>query len=381
MKIQQLTWNHSSWNHTKGPEAVSPDVVLFFGGNTPADTTERYLSLSSVFPNTEIIGCSTAGEISEYDVLDDGGVAIAMEFEKTETRAAGMIISETSDSLEAGRTLGDRLGGEDLSAVIVISDGSIVNGSALVEGLRATLGSDVFISGGLAGDGGKFLQTGVCYNGEALPGQIVAIGFYGASLQIGWGSVGGWTPFGPTRRITRSDSNVLHELDGKPALALYKTYLGDSASQLPGAALNFPIMIKPEGEAEGEGLVRTILNVDEAKQTLTFAGDTPEGYTAQLMMASYESLVEGAGTAAVHASEATAIDIDGDRLVLMISCVGRKLVLGSRIEEEVEAVIEAFPEETHFAGYYSYGEISPQNGGFCELHNQTMTITYLAERA
>lgn len=380
MKIQQLTWNQSSWTHTKGPDSVNPDVVLFFGGTTPEDTSTRYSGLSSVFPDTEIIGCSTAGEISEYDVLDDGGVAIAMEFEKTEIRTAGMIISATSDSVNAGKVLGNRLEGENLSAVIVISDGSIVNGSALVEGLRATLGTDVFISGGLAGDGGRFLQTGVSFNGEALPGQIVTIGFYGTSLQVGWGSVGGWTPFGPTRRITRSESNVLHELDGKPALALYKTYLGDSASQLPGAALNFPIMIKPEGESDGEGLVRTILNVDEAQQTLTFAGDTPEGYTAQLMMASYESLVEGAGAAAVHASEATAVGTEGDRLVLMISCVGRKLVLGSRIEEEVEAVIEAFPEDTHFAGYYSYGEISPQNGGFCELHNQTMTITYLAER-
>lgn len=380
MKIQQLTWENSSWNIVKGPEDISPSIVIFFGGTTPQKTTVLYDSLVGVFPETDIVGCSTAGEISEYDVTDEGGVAIAMEFQKTETKSAGLVISATEESRDAGAKLAEELQGEVLRAVLVISDGSIVNGSALIEGLRSELPDSVFVSGGLAGDGGKFVQTGVSHNGEATPGKIVAIGFYGESLQIGWGSVGGWTPFGPMRRITKSSSNILHELDGKPALALYKTYLGESVNQLPGSALNFPIMIRPESKQGEEGLVRTILAVDEENQTLTFAGDTPEGYTAQLMMASYESLVEGAGSAARHAAEATSMPVDGDSLVLMISCVGRKIVLGSRIEEEVEAVIEAFPEETHFAGYYSYGEISPQHAGFCELHNQTMTITYLAER-
>lgn len=380
MKIQQLTWENSSWNIVKGPQDISPSLVMFFGGTTPQKTSSLYDALTTVFPETDIVGCSTAGEISEYDVTDEGGVAIAMEFQKTDTRSTGLVISNTDESFDAGKELAKGLIGEELRAVLVVSDGSIVNGSALVEGLRSDLPDSVFVSGGLAGDGGKFAQTGVSHNGEATPGKIVAIGFYGESLQIGWGSVGGWTPFGPTRTITKSSSNVLEELDGKPALALYKTYLGESANQLPGSALNFPIMIRPESKQEEEGLVRTILAVDEDKQTLTFAGDTPEGYSAQLMMASYESLVEGAASAAKHAAEATSMPIDGDSLVLMISCVGRKIVLGSRIEEEVEAVIEAFPAETHFAGYYSYGEISPQHAGFCELHNQTMTITYLAER-
>lgn len=380
MNIQQLTWENSAWNIVKGPQDISPSLVMFFGGTTPQKTSTLYDALSAVFPEADIVGCSTAGEISEYDVTDEGGVAIAMEFQKTETKSAGLVISSTDESHNAGKELAKELVEDGLRAVLVFSDGSIVNGSSLVEGLRSDLPDSVFVSGGLAGDGGKFERTGVSHNGEAEAGKIVAIGFYGESLQIGWGSVGGWTPFGPTRTITKSSSNILQELDGKPALALYKTYLGESANQLPGSALNFPIMIRPESKQEEEGLVRTILAVDEDQQSLTFAGDTPEGYTAQLMMASYESLVEGAGSAAKHAAEATSMEIEGDSLVLMISCVGRKIVLGSRIEEEVEAVIDAFPEETHFAGYYSYGEISPQHAGFCELHNQTMTITYFAER-
>lgn len=380
MNIQQLTWDNSSWNIVKGPQNISPSLVLFFGGTTPAKTSTLYHSLSDTFPDSDIIGCSTAGEISEYDVTDEGGVAIAMEFQKTETRSTSLTISDTQESFEAGKNLAQGLKGDTLQAVLVFSDGSIVNGSSLVEGLRSDLPDSVFVSGGLAGDGGKFAQTGVAHNGEATPGKIVAVGFFGESLQIGWGSVGGWTPFGPTRTITKSSSNILHELDGKPALALYKTYLGEAAAQLPGSALNFPIMIRPDSKQEDEGLVRTILAVDESNQTLTFAGDTPEGYTAQLMMASYESLVDGAASAAKHAAEATSMPVEGDSLVLMISCVGRKIVLGSRIEEEVEAVVESFPGETHFAGYYSYGEISPQHAGFCELHNQTMAITYFAER-
>ena len=383
MQILQLTWNSDQWSLAESSAQMqkSPSMVLFFGGTTPAETTRQYDRLRDIFPHADIVGCSTAGEISGYDVTDTGGVAIAIHFEKTRVQMSSLLLGDTAGSYDAGKRLASAVNGEGLKGVIVISDGNQVNGSDLVEGLRTQLGKEVFISGGLAGDGGKFQETGVCHNGPALPGNIAVIGLYGESLQIGWGSVGGWNPFGPLRHITQSDSNVLYELDGKPALALYKSYLGESAAALPGSALHFPIMIRPEGANDQEGLVRTILSLDEEKQSLTFAGNMPKGHTAQLMMASYESLIEGAASAADHAAEAIPDQILGDQLALMISCVGRKIVLGSRIEDEVEAVADAFPPDTFFAGYYSYGEISPQHQGFCELHNQTMTITYLAEKA
>ncbi len=380
MKVTHLSWDGSQWQYPGAVNPAQPQLVLFFGGTDPAQTSLRYRRLASLFPAAEILGCSTAGEISGYEVTEEGGVAVALEFASTQIRTAGILLSGMAGSYQAGATLAESLRHDQLQALFVISDGNRVNGSELVQGLRDHVGESVFIAGGLAGDGGKFEETGVSFNGDALAGQIAVVGFYGESLQIGWGSVGGWTPFGPLRRITRSEANVLYELDGKPALGLYKSYLGDSAEQLPGSALHFPIMIRPESDQE-EGLVRTILSIDDDKQSLTFAGNMPEGHTAQLMMASYESLVEGAAAAATHAATAVMRDAPGDHLVLMISCVGRKLVLNHRIEEEVEAVADLFPADTVFAGYYSYGEISPQHQGFCELHNQTMTITYFSERS
>jgi len=195
-------------------------------------------------------------------------------------------------------------------------------------------------------------------------------------LQIGCGSMGGWDPFGPERLVTRSKANVLYELDGRSALDLYKTYLGEQAAGLPGTAMFFPLgMRRDDRDAR---VVRTILSVDEAAHSLTFAGDIPEGTHARLMTANFDHLVDGAMAAAstsLMASGGSAPD-----LALLISCVGRKVVMKQRIEEEVEGVGEVLGGTPALTGFYSYGEISPFTPGApCELHNQTMTVTTLRE--
>jgi hypothetical protein len=251
-----------------------------------------------------------------------------------------------------------------------------VNGSDLVRGMLGSLPQGVQITGGLAGDGARFETTYIIAGETPIAGSIGAIGFYGDNIQVGYGSLGGWDPFGPQRIITRSTGNVLHELDGKPALDLYKSYLGEHAAGLPATGLLFPLSIRRKGDQET--LVRTILAVDEQAQTLTFAGDVPEGATAQLMKANFDRLVEGASGAA----KASAEGIRGSKpdLAILVSCVGRKLVLKQRIEEEVEAVQEVLGDGV-MTGFYSYGEIAPTAPtANCQLHNQTMTITAISER-
>ncbi|NNN05175.1 MAG: hypothetical protein HKL90_04670, partial [Elusimicrobia bacterium] len=205
-----------------------------------------------------------------------------------------------------------------------------------------------------------------------------AVGLYGAQLKVGFSSRGGWDPFGPERLITRSRGNVLYELDGQSALELYKKYLGDHAGALPAAAVHYPLALRT---AEGEtSVVRTVLAVDEREQSMTFAGDVPEGTYARLMKANFDRLIDGASGAAGDCREA--MGATPAELALLISCAGRKMVLGQRIEEEVEAVREVLGPSTTLGGFYSYGEIAPFAGGArCELHNETMTITTLSERA
>jgi hypothetical protein len=227
----------------------------------------------------------------------------------------------------------------------------------------------------MAADSGRFKQTLVGAVSQPLAGAIVAIGFYGESLIVGHGSMGGWDAFGPIRTITKSKGNKLFELDNKNALQLYKNYLGEKASELPAAALLFPLSISTNnGETE---LVRTILSIDEKEGSMTFAGDIPQSQKGRFMMANFDRIVDGAGHAALKAKEVGDAEPE---FVLMISCVGRKLVLGQRIEDEVEAVIEVLGKDAVYSGFYSNGELSPfKDNAACSLHNQTMTITTYKE--
>lgn len=353
-------------------------LVLAFAAPEFGDTPHPFAELSAAFPQSVIAGCSTSGEIAGTTVSDQSiSVAIA-RFEHSRLRRAFTAVGNAADSSAAGARLAQQLAGDDLRAVFVLSDGLHVNGTPLVDSLTRHLPPDVLIVGGLAGDGGRFERTWILDRGMPDGQGICAIGFYGARLHVGHGCDGGWSDFGPERLITRSEGNVLFELDGKPALELYKTYLGKRAEGLPGTGLLFPLAVRREGQTQGDPIVRTILGVDEAQQSLTFAGDMPQGAVARLMRANIDKLIDSAGRAA-SAAALNAPD-DRDALVVSVSCVGRRLVLGERTEEEVEIVGDCVPRHGAHIGFYSYGEISPSlPGAVSALHNQTMTVTVFSE--
>ncbi len=356
-------------------------LVLIFGGSDVLDDA-RFAELRQNWPAALLLGGTTAGEIQDTEVSDNSIAVTAIHFENTPIRLARQQISNASQSEAAGTALAQELATDDLCHVLVISDGLQVNGTELVTGLKRHLPAKVLVTGGLSGDGARFQETRVIANAPPQAGWIAAVAFYGKHLQIGSGSLGGWDTFGPDRLITKAKGNVLYELDGQSALELYKRYLGEHASGLPATGLLFPLALR-DSNTDAAGLVRTILAVNEADQSMTFAGDMPEGMYARLMRANFDRLIEGA------AGAADATRINGHKtpdLAVLISCVGRKLVLGQRIEEEVESVRQVFGTGTLLTGFYSYGEISPHvsnsecvPGEKCELHNQTMTITTFSE--
>lgn len=353
--------------------------MLVFGAPGLMDRPGLLTDLARAFPRSKVLGCSTAGEIFGTKVLDDSMVVAVARFDATRLRSAAAPVHAGEQSFAAGEALGRQLAGEGLRGVHVLSDGLAVNGSALVRGLSSVLPAGVVITGGLAGDGDRFVRTWVLHEGAPVAGHVTAVGFYGDAVQIGHGSAGGWDPFGPRRLVTRSKGNILYELDGKPALELYKQYLGERAEGLPATGLLFPLALsRPDagGGSEDRRVVRTILAVDEASQSLTFAGDIPTGAHAQLMKAQLDRLIEGAEQAAGVASRG----VDGPVLAVAISCVGRRLVLRERTEEEAEGVQDALPAGSQIVGFYSYGELSPISSGNCDLHNQTMTLTTIRER-
>jgi hypothetical protein len=358
-----------------GTDLDSPDtLVLVFSGLDQLQMAAPVKLIAEAFPRSVLIGCSTAGEVVGATVRDGGVAVMVAQFARTRLTTACSSIDH--GTFTAGVSLARNLRAPSLVAVLVFSDGINVNGSELLQGISSELDPSVIVTGGLAGDADRFRSTWVLADGEPRSGVVAAVGLHGDAVVVGHGTGGGWRIFGPERVVTRSAGNVVFEFDGRSALDLYEDYLGELAGGLPATGLRFPLQIKKN--ADDDALVRTLLAVNHADRSLTFAGDVPSGWSAQLMRANFDHLVTGAGAAASQTAVSTAGS--GDYLGIAISCVGRRLVLKDRVEEELEAVLSALATGAQLIGFYSYGEISPVATGQCELHNQTMTLTTVYER-
>lgn len=353
-----------------------PDVILLFVSPDFIESQTYVSQIKEKFPTSTIAGCSTSGEICGTEVRDSTIAFNALAFDKTKHKLVSISITDDTCSEKAGTQLREKLDAVDLQHILVFCDGLNVNGADLVTGMNKSDNPNVTVTGGLAGDGADFQKTFVIHNGVLKDKEILGLGLYGNSLKIGYGSKGGWDSFGKERLVTKSEKNVLYELDGQPALKKYKSYLGEQAENLPASGLLFPLNIRT---APGElPVVRTILSVDEEKQSLTFAGNIPEGSYARLMKANVDHLIDGAELSAKITRKQ--IDHEAD-FALLISCVGRRLVLNQLVEEEVEAVRESLGENPKISGFYSYGELAPfGEDNPCQLHNQTMTITTFSEK-
>jgi hypothetical protein len=381
MRTHQLSWSAANGWRPSAADFGSADLILYFGLRAALADGARYRELRAMFSKAHVVGCSTGGQIRNDDV-DDEIAAVALQFDRTRLALACEAVPAPGHSRSCGEAIGRALAADDLAGIFVLSDGLNVNGSELVAGVTGVVGPKIPLTGGLAGDSALFEQTLV--GGDCAPqsGRVAAVGFYGTAIRIGHGSAGGWDEFGPRRRITRSNGNVLHELDGEPALDLYERYLGeDDARGLPGTALLFPLLIRDPAQPD-QDVVRTILAIDRKARSMTFAGDVPEGWVAQLMRGNFDRLAAGAAEAARQARAGLGEDRDRDGLALLVSCIGRRLLMDQRIMDEVEAAGLELGSKIPRVGFYSYGEISPHGAaGVCQLHNQTMTVTAITEAA
>lgn len=359
--------------------AIDPSVLFLFAAPEILRDEASWSLIKEKAKGRLMIGCSTAGEIANEGAFEKSFSLLSIHFNKTPVRVVTRPIANVAESFSSGESLGEKLKAQDLRAVFILTPGANVNGSAITEGLRAAVGKEVILSGGMAGDETDFKMTHTLCGGDIYTDHLVAVGFYGDHIVVSCASEGGWRPFGPARKVTRAESNVLYELDGKPALQLYKQYLGERARQLPASGLSYPFAILREDRTMS-GLIRLALDIDHANESLIMAGDIKQGARVCLMHADTGALIQGAAQAAAE-SLRTHKGPEENGCALVVNCVGRRMVLGIDAEEEIEAVTDSFLPGTSIAGYYSYGEISTHMGtGAAELHNQTMTITYITER-
>ncbi len=387
MKLEQKAFTlKNGWDSKTSSLGGNAQLVLVFGALALFKDQDLLNQVKTMYPCASLLGCSTAGSIQGAQVLEDSLCITAIYFEKSKIKGARINLSDTDGSLHAGELLaraipyglpGEVPGAEDkLAHVLVLSEGMNVNGSELVRGLASQLPENVSITGGMSSDSSSFQETLVLLDSEPARDTVAIVGLYGSHLQISYSSRGGWDQFGPERKITRSKGNVLYEFDGQPALALYKKYLGELAADLPASGLQFPIGIHT---SDNEPIiVRSLHGIDENDQSVSYAGDIPEGAKARLMKANIERLIAASSEVARKCMENT--HAGPPQLAFLVTCFGRMLVLRQRTEEEVEGVHEVFGGNTIMTGFYSYGEFSPYDVGYkCALHNETMTITTISE--
>lgn len=374
--IQASKLARGGWSYIQEKSKLLNPLVLVFGNRLLLANNEVLQDIRNEFPYEDLVFGSTSGEISGSSVNDDSISVVAIEFEKSSFIVKrDNILDHNKDAKLLGEHLYEQMPKENLKHLFVLSEGSFVNGSSLISGLETNMDSGLSITGGMCGDDARFEKTLASYKEDPKEGEVVLIGFYGSTFEVSYASFGGWIPFGPERVITKSVANVLYEIDGQPALDLYKKYLGDKSSELPQASLLYPLNVTPDGKKEP--VVRTILNIDNDTQSMILAGDVPVNSRVQLMMASVDGIAQGANTAANYGMKNRT---KAPELALLVSCIGRKLVMSQRVEEEIEHVREVIGQQVPIAGFYSYGEMAPFNGETaCELHNQTMTLTLISE--
>lgn len=377
MDVQQLTLASPSAVIPMFPEGGLARLLLVFGPREWLVTPGFLEKVKAACPaNTHIVGCSTAGEITEAGAHDGDITLTYLRTATTEIEVKSQSCNGVDHSLECGRQLAESLCTPDLSPAyaLVFSEGLSINGSKLVEGLQLGFAGRCEFSGALAGDGVDFKETVVIVDGELRRGEVATVAFYGKDFHGTSSSIAGWSPFGAFRTVTCSASNRLDEIDSRPALDVYSSYLGTDAESLPSSGLLYPLEVV--ATPHSAPLIRTLLAVDRDSGTLTFAGDIPQGSTVRLMNASYDQLVDGAERAVLNAR----LKVETPSIALLFSCVGRKLVMAGYTDLEVSAVTDNLPQGTVLAGFHSYGEIgTDETGAGIELHNQTMTVALLAE--
>ena len=377
MKVSTYCYDGSWDSPFKKVTDISKTLIILFGSAKEELIREPLSQVIDFYKGVGVLGSSTSGEIYQDAIISEGLVLSVIEFNSTLVKTLNLKIEKSEDSFKYGTEIATLLNGENLKAIFVLSDGLNINGSQLTDGISSSVEKNVVVTGGLAGDDDRFHETWTIVENRAVSGYVTAFGLYGNNIEVGYGSKGGWDKLGIQRLVTKSTNNVLYELDSQPALALYKKYLGEKEKELPASGLLFPLELKMTQDSK-DSKVRTILGINEEEQSITFAGDIPKGSYVTLMKSNPDRLIDGAYDAAqkIHLDNYNNEEI----LSIAISCVGRRLVLKQRVEEELEATLEVLPKITKQIGFYSYGEISPLLSGKCDLHNQTMTLTTFWEK-
>lgn len=356
-------------------------LVQVFGPSSLLDDHSPLAEVDARYPTSIVIGCSGAGVVVDEEICDGDLIVAVARFKEVKLSAVFDTVSSAKDQNKIGEDMQKKLYAKDsqVNGIILLSSGLATDGDSLAAGFEGANLANV--GGGLAGtvpgEDGTFGATWVLdENRRPVDGAISALGFSGESLIYRNAARGGWKPLGPERIVTKADAYTLHELDDRPALDLYKEYLGDEANGLPAVASRFPLSNRPASGSDDDWAPAGVISVDEDTKSLQLTRKIVDGSQVQMLRGYSGKLFE--------AAENTVNDLhpiaDGTHLAVVTSCLGRRVVLGSRTADELSCVRQTLPNGVGMVGFYGMGEFSSTSSTACKLYNYTMTMALIGER-
>lgn len=368
-------------------DADKADLAIVFA-SSKYDQEKMLSGVRSVSKNALLVGSSTAGEITTDGPANKPSVAVMLMNAPEIKFYAAVGENIAADARAAGKKAAEevkKLAGAELKAFMMLPDVLVGNGADIVRGVLDSLGEHFPVVGGASGDDFKFVKTYQYLNDKVYSGAVVGLGLVG-NFKIGIGVKHGWLPVGTPMKVTKSQGAVLHELNGAPAINIYRDYFGEEEAKqlqqetLAKLAITYPLGMTVAGS--DEMLIRDPITVDE-KGSITCAAEIPEGSEIQLMIGSREEAVKVAKIAAEKAVE----QLDGahPKAVIIFNCIARSKLFGEHSGEEISAIQEAVGRETPLIGFYTYGEQAPLGGEVRNInkcnpafHNETVVIAALA---
>jgi len=355
-----------------------PDLTLLFA--SPEHPLQNVLAAARGKLAGTVIACSTAGEIDGVDMQQGGIAAFMFAWGNAQHRAEPLTPLEADGESAAialtaahvNLSASARVEGQTAGISLVFGDGLHPGFEALVAKMRQRLPPHHAVVGGGAGDGGRLERTFVGLDGAVASAAATAVHIASASP---WGvGVGhGAEPIGERMTVTKASGNVVHELDGRPALEVYRELAERRGIALADDAAVKQLLIEYElGIHFFDDLARVRAGVATMPDgSVVCAGEVPEGASVSFVHGDPERYVAAAQAAAQSAKDALGqAEVAG---VLVISCVTRGIVIGERYGEEVAAVRRVFGDAP-VGGFLSYGEVARVRGKMDGYHNNSLVV-------
>ncbi|MEL6501306.1 MAG: diguanylate cyclase [Cyanobacteria bacterium J06623_1] len=346
---------------------ASQTLIQVFSGQIQRSQIEQILAdITELFPDTALVGTTTAGEILNGKVQDNTVVINFSFFESTVVKSS--IVTQDENLRSLGETLASELAPSQPQAAILfgcsIKNGHKINASQLLAAVAEAL-PETIIAGGQAGDNGNGVVTYVFTENGIIDYGVAAAALTGTNLVVNNTYNLSWIPIGKKFKITQVAGQRVDSIDDRTPLELYRHYLGSEVvAELPLSAADFPLMTERDGISMA---IHPLVINDDGSFDYIHCFDL--GEQVQFGFCHSGLLQTGADKTFEELKEHPI------QAAFIYSCVSRKWILGGDIDIEIAPINRL----ASTAGFFAYGEYFTSAPSKCLHFGQTMTVLTLAE--